>query len=170
MDANVARLRSFLSERVSPALRERGFRQRGQRFLAKRGPNTLVVSFQRRADFFTCNLGVVSAYLTTTASAWEPPEHYDLRLGPITVGYDKWWDLAEPSEALAADFLGALAKGLDYIEGVSSDKGLLDAILQAADGDPRGLRPFEVSMVARLAESVRSTSAEEPHVTLRDAD
>jgi hypothetical protein len=117
------------------------------------------VSLQRRADFFTCNLGVVSAYLAKTASGSEAPEHYALRLGPITVGYDKWWDLAEPSESLAADFLAALAKGVDYIEGLSTDKGLLEAILLAAARDPEGLRPHEVSMVARLEESVRSTTA-----------
>jgi len=170
MDANVARFRSFLSERVWPALAERGFRRSGQRFLARRGPNSVVVSFQRRGDFFTCNLGVVSAYLSRTASSSEPPQHYDVRLGPIALGYDKWWDLAEAYESLAADFLAALAKGLDYIEGLSTDAGLLQAMLQAAARDPRGLRPFEVSMVARLQESVRSTDTDHRHVTFGDAD
>jgi hypothetical protein len=156
MDENVARLRTFLSDRISPALRERGFRMNGQRFRAERGANAVVISFQRRADFFTCDLGVVSGYLAKTATRLEPPEHYGVRLGPIAVGYDKWWDLDEAPESLAKDFLAALAKGLDYIEGLSSDEGLRDAILRDAARDPRGLRPFEVSMLARLEASVGS--------------
>jgi hypothetical protein len=156
MDENVARLRTFLSKRVSPALRERGFRVNGQRFRAERGANAIVIAFQRRAASFTCDLGVVSGSLATTATEWEPPEHYRLRLGPISVGYDKWWDLDEAPDTLATDFLAALAKGLDYVDGISSDEGLRDAILRDAARDPSGLRPYEVSLLARLEASIGS--------------
>jgi hypothetical protein len=168
MNENVARLRTFLSGQVSPALRERGFRMNGQRFRAERGANALVIAFLRRADFFTCDLGVVSGYLTDTATGWEPPEHYQLRLGPIAVGYDKWWELGEAPEELAEDFLPALAKGLDYIEGISSDEGLRDAILRDAARDPRGLRPFDVSMLARLTASISPRDGQ--RVTSANAD
>jgi hypothetical protein len=156
MDENVARLRTFLKNRVSPAIRDRGFRMNGQRFRADRDANAIVLAFQRRGDFFTCDLGVVSGYLAETASGREPPEHYRLRLGPIAVGFDKWWDLDEAPETLASDFLSALAKGLDYVEPLCSDEGLRDAILRDAARDPSGLRPYEVSMVARLESSVGS--------------
>jgi hypothetical protein len=156
MDSNVARFRAFLSEWISPTLRDRGFKPSGQRFRAQRGPNAIVVVFQRRAEFFTCDLGVVSDYLARTEAGKGPPEHYRLRLGPIAVGYDRWWDLGEEPHALAGDFLAAFTKGLDYVEGLSSDEGLRDAILRDAARDPNGLRPFEVSMLARLEKSVAS--------------
>jgi hypothetical protein len=139
MEANVARFGAFLRDEVAGFLRPRGFSRQGQRFRAQRGANALTIAFQRRFDLFTCDLGVISARLTKPG--FEPREHYAIRLGPIAMGYDKWWGLAQAPETLAAEFLSALDKGLDYLESIGTDDGLRAAILRDIARDPNGPRP-----------------------------
>jgi hypothetical protein len=136
------RMAAFLLEWVSPFLRDRGFRRRGQQYWAKQGENSIFIRFEHRGDFFTCDVGVVSALLIATMTEWEPPEHWTVRLGPVALGYDKWWDLAEDDAAVAADFLPALEKGIEHITPMSSDAGLRDALLRDATTDRRGMIPM----------------------------
>lgn len=109
--------------------------------MAARGSNEIALAFQRRGSFFTCDLAVVSALLRAEFGSM-PAEHWRVRLGPVAVGYDKWWDLAEGVDALAGDFLAALSRGLDHLEPISPDEGLRDAILRLAMDDPRPLPPI----------------------------
>jgi hypothetical protein len=143
------RMTSFLNGQVTPFLVERGFHRRGQRYWASRGANSLFIRFQHRGDFFTCDLGVVSALLLAECGAM-PPEHWAIRLGPVAVGWDKWWDIADGDEVVAATFLPALARGLDHIEPFATDDGLRDAILHLATTDPRGLAPIEADWLVAL--------------------
>jgi hypothetical protein len=129
---------AFLSTTVAPDLAARGFRRRGQRFVATRGSNQIAAVFQRRGSFFTCDLAVVSALLLAEFGPI-PAEHWRVRLGPVAVGYDKWRDLADGADAIADDFLAALGLGLDHLEPISTDDGLHDAILRSALDDPRPL-------------------------------
>lgn len=145
---------TFLNGWVTPVLREQGFSRRGQKYAAKRGANSVIVHFQRRGDFFTCDLTVVSALLIETMTEWEPPEHWTVRLGPIAVGYDKWWDLEDGEEAVATDFLRALEKGLKHILPISSDGGLRDALLRLERTDGRGLIPMHARWLTTLVGSV----------------
>ncbi len=83
-----------------------------------------------------------------------PPEHWRVRLGPVTLGYDKWWDLAEGFDAVANDFGAALDRGLDHLEPMSTDEGLRDAVLRLALEDPRPLPPIMQSWVVALVRAV----------------
>lgn len=157
-----ARLRSFLAVWVKPFLAEKGFHRSGQTYRAMRGRNTLVIRFQTRYGMFTCDVGVISAVLAAGRPHFEPIEHWAIRLGPVAVGYDKWWDLGEPPELLAADFLAALSKGLDAAERFSTDEGLLEEILRDAAKDPRGVRPRELGYIARLDHALNSAAPTEP--------
>jgi hypothetical protein len=152
MDDRVA-FDAFLKASVAPELAVRGFRRRGQRFVAARGSNELVVAFPRRGTFFTCDLAVVSALLRAEFGSM-PPEHWRVRLGPVTLGYDKWWNLAEGIDAVADDFRAALGRGLDHLEPMSTDEGLRDAILRQALDDPRPLPPIMQSWVVALVRAV----------------
>lgn len=152
MDDRVA-CDAFLKTSVAPSLTIRGFRRRGQRFVAARRSNELVVAFQRRGTFFTCDLAVVSALLRAEFGSM-PPEHWRVRLGPVTLGYDKWWDLAEGFDAVANDFGAALDRGLDHLEPMSTDEGLRDAVLRLALEDPRPLPPIMQSWVVALVRAV----------------
>lgn len=164
------RLRRFVAEWVKPFLVERGFHRSGQTYRAMRGSNTLVVRFQTRYGLFTCEIGVISAVLAAAKPHFEPIEHWAIRLGPVAVGYDKWWDLDEKPESLAADFLAAFSKGLDYAERFSSDEGLLEEILRIAATDPYGIRPREMGYIQRLDAALNSRTPTAPHVTFTDAD
>jgi hypothetical protein len=148
------RMTAFLNRWVTPFLREQGFSRRGQKYTAKRGANSVVVRFQHRGDFFTCDLAVVSALLIGTMTEWEPPEHWTVRLGPIAVGYDKWWDLEDGEKAVAADFLRALEKGLQHIVPISTDEGLRDALLWLDETDRRGLIRMHARWLITLVGSV----------------
>lgn len=139
----------FLSTSVAPDLAARDFRRRGQRFVAPRGSNQIAVVFQRRGSFFTCDLAVVSALLLAEFGSM-PAEHWRVRLGPVAVGYDKWWDLAEGVDTIADDFLAALGCGLEQVEPISTDDGLRDAILRSALDDPRPLPPVMQSWAVAL--------------------
>ncbi len=77
-----------------------------------------------------------------------------MRLGPVSEGFDKWWDLTAIDDALVADFLAALARGLAHIEPIASDEGLRDAVLRNAMEDPRGLPPIMEAWAVTL---VRAT-------------
>ena len=134
MDAKTG-LQSFLERSATPFLRLRGFHRHGQRYTAARGDNTIFVQFQRRATFFTCDLAVVSALLVRELGP-TPPEHWRTRLGPVTTGYDRWWDLADEPDAVARDFLGALATGLERLEGLATDVGLRDELLADVMREP----------------------------------
>jgi len=83
-----------------------------------------------------------------------PPEHWSARLGPVAVGYDKWWDLAEGGDAISEDFLAALVRGLEQLEPIATDEGLRDAILRLAIGDPRPLPPIMQSWAFALIRAV----------------
>jgi hypothetical protein len=144
---------AFLSTTVAPDLAARGFRRRGHRFEAARGPNGIVVVFRRRGSFFTCDLAVVSAWLIAEFGSM-PPEHWRVRLGPVAVGYDKWWDLANGGNSIAGDFLAALGRGLDGLEPIATDEGLRDAILRLALDDPRPLSPIMQSWAVALIRAV----------------
>ena len=135
-------------------MRDQGFSRRGREYTAKRGANSVIVHFQHRGDYFTCDLTVVSALLIETMTEWEPPEHWTVRLGPIAVGYDKWWDLEDGEEAVAADFLRALDTGLHHILPISSDVGLRDALLGLDKTDGRGLIPMHARWLTTLVGSV----------------
>jgi hypothetical protein len=139
----------FLNSRVSPFVGARGFHRRGQRYWAARGDNSLFIRFQHRGDFFTCDLGAVSELLLAECGAM-PPEHWAIRLGPVAVGWDKWWDIADGDEVVAADFLPALARGLDHVEPFATDDGLRDALLRLATTDPRGISPMEADWLVAL--------------------
>ena len=152
MDDRVA-FDAFLKTRVAPNLTVRGFRRRGQRFVAVRGSNEILVAFQRRGTLFTGDLAVVCALLRAEFGSM-PPVHWRVRLGPVAVGYDKWWDLAEGIDAVADDFGAALDRGLDHIEPISTDEGLRDAILRLALDDPRPLPPSMQSRVVTLVRTV----------------
>jgi hypothetical protein len=119
---------SFQERSATPFLVQRGFERHGLRYSAARGENTIFVQFQRRASFFTCDLGVVSALLLRELGP-TPPEHWRARLGPMTVGYDRWWDLADEPDGIARDFLGALATGIERVEAIATDVGLRDELL-----------------------------------------
>jgi hypothetical protein len=143
----------FLAGEVTPFLHERGFRRRGQWYWAARGENSIFVRFQRLGDFFTCDIGVVSALLLAKCGPF-PPEHWTIRLGPISVGYDKWWDLTEGDAAVAADFLPALVRGIDHVEPFTTDEGLRDEILHRATTDRRGIAPIKAEWLVVLAKDV----------------
>lgn len=136
-----AGLGAFLSEHVTPYLLDRGFHRSGYRYQARRGQNLFVIRFQRRGRFFTADLVVVSALLIEAFGSM-PPEHWTVRLGEPTVGYDKWWDLEEGSRAVSEDFLPTLGDGIDHMEPFVSDEGLRDALLRELLADPRGLPPM----------------------------
>lgn len=140
LDGKVA-LDAFLSEQVTPFVREHGFRRSGQRYRAARGQNVIFVRFQRRLTTFTADLGVVSATLLEEFGS-TPPEHWTIRLGPPILGYDKWWDLEDGAAAVSRDFLPTLGRGLDFIEPLASDEGLRDTLLRLAIEDQRGLPPI----------------------------
>ena len=152
MDDRVA-FDTFMETSVTPDLKARGFRRRGQRFVAARGPNEILVAFQRRGTFFTCDLAVVCALLRAEFGSM-PPEHWRVRLGPMTAGYDKWWNLAEGIDVVGNDFRDALNRGLDHLEPMSTDEGLRDAILRQALDDPRPLPPIMASWVVALVRAV----------------
>lgn len=152
MDDRVA-FDAFLKSSVAPNLAVRGFRRRGQRFVAARGTNEFVVASQRHGTLFTCDLAVVNAMLRAEFGSI-PPEHWRVRLGPVAVGYDKWWDLADGIDAVADDFGAALDRGLDHLEPISTDEGLRDAILRLALDDPRPLPPIMQSWVVALVRAV----------------
>src|ERR671922_2026874 len=78
-------LERFLAHWVTPFLAERGFRRSGQRYVAARGANALVVRFERRVERFTCDLVVSSATLRE-AFPEEDDQHWSVRVGPIAVG------------------------------------------------------------------------------------
>jgi hypothetical protein len=140
-------LMAFLAEQVTPFLSPRGFRRRGQRYSALQGRNSVFVRFQRRADFFTCDLGFINATLWEAGFQF-PPEHWTVRLGGVAVGYDKWWDLATEPASLATDFLPALARGLEHIEPLAADEGFRARLL--ADAASGQLRPFEAGWLVTL--------------------
>jgi len=142
-------MEAFLRQRVSPFVRERGFQRRGQRYLAARGDNSIFVSFQRRAGFFTCDLGVVSAMLLAELGPF-PPEHWRQRLGALALDYDRWWDLEDGQEAVAAEFLPALGLGLDRVESLATDEGLRDELLREVMLDPRPPPPGVTELVLPL--------------------
>jgi hypothetical protein len=152
MDDRVA-FEAFLRAGVAPDLAGRGFQRRSQRFVAARGSNQIIVAFQRRGSFVTCDLAVVSALLLAEFGRM-PPEHWRVRLGPVAAGYDKWWDLADGVDVIADDFLAALSRGLDHIDPMSTDEGLRDAILRLAMDDPRPLPPFMQSWAVALIRAV----------------
>lgn len=164
MDEDLARFRAFLRDEVAPYLRPRGFRGSGHRFRAERGSNALTIAFQRRVELFTCDLGVINARIAATKPGFAPVEHYAISLGPVAVGYDKWWNLAGDQETLASDFLSALGKGLEYAESFSTNDGLRAAVLRDIARDPSGPRPYEISILRALLEP------EEAQVTFGDAD
>jgi hypothetical protein len=58
-----ARLTARLNKCVTPSLREQAFSRRGQRYVPKRGANSVSVQFERDGDFFACDVKVVSARL-----------------------------------------------------------------------------------------------------------
>jgi hypothetical protein len=101
-------------------------------------------------DDFTCDLGVVSALLREVYGP-EPDEHWSIRLGHIVVGYDKWWDLTVGKDTLAADFLPALSRGLEYLEPLATDEGLRDRWLHDAATQPYGISPIEADWLVALA-------------------
>jgi hypothetical protein len=148
------RLTAFLNEWITPYMREQGFSRRGQKYTAKRGANSVIVRFQHRSDFFTCDLTAVSALLIETRTELEPPEHWTVRLGPIAVGYDKWWDIEADEAAVAADFLASLGMGLAHILPISTDEGLRDALLRSAETYRRGLVPLRARWLTALVASV----------------
>ena len=51
---------------------------------------------------------------------------------------------------MAADFLPALVKGIDYITPLSDDEGLRDAMLKHAEDDPRGEARLSAARLVRL--------------------
>jgi len=137
-----SRFDGFLAQRATPYLAQHGFRRSGQRYRAARGRNTVVIRFQRRRAFFTCDLAVASAVLIDEFGD-APPEHWAIRLGSAVLGYDKWWDLAGDSAATADDFLATLGRGVDLIEPIATDEGLRDAILGNVMRDgARGVPPI----------------------------
>lgn len=144
---------AFLKSSVARHLTARGFRRRRQRFVAARGSNEIAVAFQRRGSSFTCDLTVASALLLAEFGPM-PPVHWVIRLGPVAVGYDKWWDLADGADAIADDFRGTLGRGLDQLEPISTDDGLRDAILRLVIDDPRPLPPIMRSWAFALIRAV----------------
>ena len=160
-------LRTFLRDWVNPFLSARGFRGRGQVFKGQRGENSIVIRFQTRSGYFTCDLAATSGLLARTTTDWEPPEHWTIRLGPIVFGYDKWWDLANPAAA-ADDLLPSLAEGIEYMEPLSSDTGLRDAMLRAAADDPRGEAPIHVNQIVRLVQALGLPTWANPILRVRD--
>ena len=148
MDAK-AEMEAFLAHRVSPFVRERGFHRRGQRYAAARGDNSIFVHFQRRAGFFTCDLGIVSALLLAALGPF-PPEHWRQRLGAMALEYDRWWDLEDGQEVVAAEFLPALGRGLDRVEPLATDEGLRDELLREVMLDPRPPPPAVTELVLPL--------------------
>lgn len=153
MDAKSA-MNAFLIQRVSPFLRDRGFHRRGgNRYEATRDPNTVFVRFQRVGDLFTCDIGVISEFLRREFESF-PEDHWTIRLGPVAVGYDRWWDLSEDADEVAADFLPALARGLEHIESIATDEGLRDAFLRLVMSDPRPLAPIHEAWVMALIRSL----------------
>ncbi len=147
MDETAATMSHFLSEVVAPHLRPAGFIRNGMRFEAERGSNKLYVHFQRRDELFTCDLGVVSGRLLEV-DEWAAPDHLRLRLGPVAEGFDRWWDLSDRRENLAAEFLSALDRGLATIEPLTSDEALRDRWL--AEAKKRDLTDAECDWLARL--------------------
>jgi hypothetical protein len=137
---------AFLAAHVTPFLADRGFHRSGQVYRALRGRNQVLIHFQRRGDFFTCDLGVANAVIR--AAGFVDPEQFRTRLGPIAVRYDKWWDIQQDLTTLGADFLAALALGLDYIEPLATDEGLRAQLL--ADAALDRLLPFEAGWLLAL--------------------
>jgi hypothetical protein len=147
------RLMHFLANLVTPFLQERGYHRRGQQYLARRGPNSTFIRFQRREGWFTCDLGVISALLLTECGLY-PSEHLTVRLGPLMFGYDKWWNLADGDEAIAADFIPALSNGLDYVEPFATDEGLRDEFLKDATIDSRGIAPITAAWLTAFSRTI----------------
>ena len=140
---------AILSGVVTPFLTARGFRRSGQRYTAARGPNRVVIGFERRGDFFTCDLMTVNATLRA-AGFMSPREHWRIRLGPIAVGWDKWWSSADDPAVVADDFLAALARGLDHIEPLATDDGIRARLRADETADPGSLVPIERAWLAAL--------------------
>lgn len=113
----------------------------------------MFVRFQRLGDLFTCDVGVVSALLLAECGPF-PPEHWAIRLGPIAVGHDKWWDLTDGDVAIAADFLPALARGLNHVAPFATDEGLRDELLKDVTMDGRGLAPIEAEWLTAFNKTI----------------
>jgi hypothetical protein len=75
-------------------------------------------------------------------------------VGPIAVGYDKWWSLDDPDGDVVPDLLAALERGLEHVEPIATDEGLRDALLRLALSDPRGLPPVMEAWTGALIRRV----------------
>lgn len=131
---------SDLIERMSPWLRDRGFRRSGFRFVSSRDEVVHLIDFQRSRERTTCdrvtlNLGVASRRLLELDPRLDPNSpsietcHWRIRLGRLLdPPRDLWWDLCDNSsaEAVSAELIDLLERyGLPRLTSLPSDNALV---------------------------------------------
>jgi hypothetical protein len=137
----------FQREQLAPALREMGFRGSSPVYVFPDDLNWLQVGLQasrhsdRSSVMFTVNLGITSKHdwhrfreggfgFTKIGDRPSPnavwPVGHTWRLGPLAVGYDKWW------EVNAGDDVGAVS---DEVTGLIRTVGLPWLLNHVADPD-----------------------------------
>lgn len=137
-------LETLVSERVSPRLKEAGYRRSGLRFERDAGEALAIVQFQRSrretgCDRFTVNVGVASKRLLTfeglSGTRLEFDQfHWKKRLGRTTDDpHDEWWELCSETDvdSIASRVVSILvADALPQLDRMSSDMALTSEWLE----------------------------------------
>ncbi len=142
-------------------LKPRGYLKSGARFRRVVSGNSIIIGFQKSAwgahdnISLTVNLAILSHTLGSWSGA-DPSKIFDASQGHVRIRIgqfharpgDHWWSLNRPgsAEAVSAELLPLLERGVDYCEAHASDDELASLWRRANDPARQGKeRSFSLS-------------------------